>query len=123
MRFGHGGDCREPLAGCGSERSAWHWLGESSALGELLDVDFDSMSSMSLYRATDGLLKHRAAIEQHVFGRVRELFDLPTTVTLYDLTNTYLEGNAEQMPKAKFGLFERKAFGLPASDAGGGVGR
>ena len=96
------------LAGCGSERSVWHWLGESSALGELLDVDFDSMSSMSLYRATDGLLKHRAAIEQHVFGRVRELFDLPTTVTLYDLTNTYLEGNAEQMPKAKFGRSKEK---------------
>ena len=96
------------LAGCGSERSAWHWLGESSALGELLDVDFDSMSSMSLYRATDGLLKHRAAIEQHVFGRVSELFDLPTTVTLYDLTNTYLEGNAEQMPKAKFGRSKEK---------------
>ena len=96
------------LAGCGSERSAWHWLGESSALGELLDVDFDSMSSMSLYQATDGLLKHRAAIEQHVFGRVRELFDLPTTVTLYDLTNTYLEGNAEQMPKAKFGGSKEK---------------
>ena len=47
-------------------------------------------------------------IEQHVFGRVRELFDLPTTVTLYDLTNTYLEGNAEQMPKAKFGGSKEK---------------
>ena len=35
----------------GSERATWRWLCERSALGELLDVDFETMDMMRLYRA------------------------------------------------------------------------
>ena len=35
------------MARPGSERATWRWLCERSALGELLDVDFERMSAMS----------------------------------------------------------------------------
>jgi hypothetical protein len=45
------------LIGCmaqpASELATWHWLQNQSALGELIDVDFNAMSHMGLYRASD----------------------------------------------------------------------
>ena len=41
---------------------------------------------MSLYRASDALMHHRDAIEDHLFGAIQSLFDVEQTVTLYDLT-------------------------------------
>ena len=51
------------MAAPGSECASWRWLCERSALGELLGVDFERMSMMRLYRASDALLAQRAAIE------------------------------------------------------------
>ena len=86
-----------------SELATWNWLHTQSALGELLEVDFNGMSHMRLYRASDLLMKHREQIEKHVFGTLRTLFSLEETVTLFDLTNTYFEGQAAVNPKAKNG--------------------
>ena len=58
---------------------------------------------MQLYRAADALVRHQKQIEEHLFNRVTELFGLPTTVTLYDLTNTYFEGVAAAQPLASHG--------------------
>ena len=38
-----------------SERATYRWLCQRSALGELLQVDFETMSMMQLYRAADAL--------------------------------------------------------------------
>ena len=38
------------MARPGSERATGRWLGERSALGELLEVDFETMGPMQLYR-------------------------------------------------------------------------
>ena len=91
------------MARPGSERATRRWLGERSALGELLGVDFAAMGPMRLYRASDALMAHRDAIERHLFDRAMDLFDLQPTVTLYDLTNTYFEGEARGQPKAQRG--------------------
>ena len=66
-----------------------------------------------LYRASDALLKHRDTIEHHVFSRVAELFGFDTTVTLYDLANTYMEGDASANPKAKHGRSKEKRTDCP----------
>lgn len=71
------------------------------------------MPLMTLYRASDALLKHRDSIERQVFSRASELFGLSTTVTLYDLTNTYMEGEAESNPKAKHGRSKEKRTDCP----------
>ena len=91
------------MAAPGSELATWGWLKCESALGEILEFDFEAMSLMRLYRASDLLLHHQAKIEAFVFERVRSLFALESTVTLYDLTNTYFEGAQKGSLKAARG--------------------
>ena len=101
------------LAQPASERATHRWLQTRSGLGELLGVDFETVSSMQLYRASDALVKHREAIEAHLFERTMGLFDLQPTVTLYDLTNTYFEGEAGAQPQAKRGHSKEKRSDCP----------
>lgn len=101
------------MAAPGSELATWRWLQERSGLGELLDVDFESMPLMSLYRASDLLVKHRQTIEDKLFSRIDDLFSLPTTVTLYDLTNTYFEGEMAANAKARHGHSKEKRSDCP----------
>jgi transposase len=101
------------MAAPGSELATYRWLGETSALGELLAVDYEAMSLMQLYRCSDRLMKHRGQIEGHLFNQISELFGLSCTVTLYDLTNTYFEGQADRNPKAKRGRSKEKRSDCP----------
>jgi transposase len=101
------------MAAPGSELATYRWLGQQSGLGELLDVDFQSMSLMTLYRASDALMKYRDIIERTLFNRVHDLLGLNITVTLYDLTNTYFEGTAAANPKAKRGRSKQKRRDCP----------
>lgn len=96
-----------------SERATAEWLKEKSALGELLNYDFTPMPLMQLYRASDRLFAKKDMIEERIFGRVQDIFNLTPTITLYDLTNTYLEGDAAGNPKAKRGRSKEKRSDSP----------
>ena len=96
-----------------SERATANWLQEKSAPGELLKYDFAEMPLMQLYRASDRLLESKKLIEQKVFERVQDLFSFIPTIILYDLTNTYMEGNAEGNPKEKRGRSKEKRSDCP----------
>ena len=91
------------MAQPGSELATHAWLQDTSALGELIDYDFQAMDLNRLYRASDLLYKHREALQEHLFGQARSMFGLGQTITLYDLTNTYFEGVAAGVSKAKRG--------------------
>jgi transposase len=87
-----------------SELATHAWLKDASGLSELIDYDFESMDLNRLYRASDALYKHREALQEHLFGKACSMFGLgPQTITLYDLTNTYFEGVAAGVSKAKRG--------------------
>jgi transposase len=101
------------MAAPGSERATRRWLVETSGLGELLDVDFETLNLMRFYRASDALLRHRTTIETTLFARVSEFFGLDWTVTLYDLTNTFFEGEAAANPRAKRGHSKEKRSDCP----------
>ena len=101
------------LAQPASERATHRWLQARSGLGELLGVDFETVSAMQLYRASDALVKHREAVEAHLFDRALGLFDLQPTVTLYDLTNTYFEGEASEQPQAQRGHSKEQRSDCP----------
>jgi transposase len=96
-----------------SEWSTWQWLQEESALGELIDFDYERMPHTRLYQASDVLIKHRAIIETQVFSALQTLFSLDETVTLYDLTNTYFEGDLEGNPQATHGRSKEKRSDCP----------
>jgi hypothetical protein len=101
------------MAAPGSELATWRWLCERSALGELLDVDFEVMPLIRLYRTSDLLVRHRDKIEDALFTNIKDLFGLPVTVTLYDLTNTYFEGAAAGNAKAARGRSKEKRSDCP----------
>jgi transposase len=101
------------MAAPGSEMATWRWLRERSALGDLLDVDFEAMPPIRLYRTSDLLVRHRDKIEAALFTNIKDLFGLPVTVTLYDLTNTYFEGTAAGNAKAARGRSKEKRSDCP----------
>jgi len=101
------------MAAPGSEMATWRWLRERSALGELLDADFEAMPPIRLYRASDLLVRQRDKIEAALFANIQGLFGLPVTVTLYDLTNTYFEGTAAGNAKAARGRSKEKRSDCP----------
>jgi transposase len=98
------GRCCQP----GSELATHEWLQERSGLGELIDYDFNNLSLYGLYQVSDQLLKKKTAIEEHLYTRARSLFGLWDTITLYDLTNTYFEGQSKANAFAAHGHSKEK---------------
>ena len=78
------------------------WI-RSTAMADILGVDFSRLPDDPLYRNLDRLHPHRAAIESALAEREQSLFNLGDTILLYDLTSTYFEGKAALIPKAKRG--------------------
>src|SRR6516165_29624 len=78
------------------------WI-RSTAMGDILGVDFTHLVDDPLYRNLDRLHPHRDVIESALAKREQSLFNLGNTVLLYDLTSTYFEGKAALIPKAKRG--------------------
>jgi transposase len=56
-----------------------------------------------LYTVSDKLLNNQSALEAFLVDQEQTLFDLNRTVVLYDLTNTYFEGQCAGNPNAQFG--------------------
>ncbi len=92
----------------GSELSTLYWLQNRSALGELLQHDYATTSLTRLYTVGDQLLKSQSALETYLSDRESNLFQLTSTIILYDLTNTYFEGTCASNPKAAFGRSKEK---------------
>lgn len=97
----------------GSEQATHRWLQQRSALGELLGYDFEGLSDRRLYEASDLLWKHRQKLEEHLYGAARSLFGFEETVTLYDLTNTYFEGNSRGSELTQRGRSKEKRTDAP----------
>jgi len=86
----------------GSELAMPDWI-RSTALPDILEVDFQDLAEDALYRNLDKLHPQRVAIEAALAERERNLFNLDQTVFLYDVTSTFFEGRAMANPKAKRG--------------------
>jgi transposase len=97
----------------GSELQTHEWLQARTALGELLDHDYGSTSLTRLYTVSDKLLKHQSALEAFLVDQEQSLFDLNRSIVLYDLTNTYFEGQCAKNPNAQFGRSKEKRRDCP----------
>ncbi len=81
---------------------------DHSAMDVLLGQDFAVAEKDRLYRCLDRVLEHKQDLFVHLQQRWKDLFDAEFDLLLYDLTSTYVEGEAEQNPKAKYGYSRDK---------------
>jgi len=70
-----------------------------SAMADLLGADFGLAEAHKLYACHDKLLAHKQALFSHLTQRWRDLFNASFDVLLYDLTSTYFEVNASDLPE------------------------
>lgn len=85
-----------------SEHAMPDWV-RRTALADVLHADFRQLNDEALYRNLDRLHPQRALIEGELAAHEKELFALPESIYLYDLTSTYFEGQALGNEKAKRG--------------------
>jgi transposase len=96
-----------------SERATFAWLCNESGTGELLDFDFKNSSLDKLYQISDKLLRHKDLLENHLENVESQFHGYKSTIALYDLTNTYMEGQAKSNLKAAHGMSKEKRFDCP----------
>jgi transposase len=72
---------------------------EKSAMADLLGADLRLAESHKLYACHDRLLAHKEELCGHLVARWRDLFNASFDVLLYDLTSTYFEINAADIPE------------------------
>jgi transposase len=76
---------------------------DQSAMDILLGQDFAVAAKDRLYRCLDRVLEHKQELFVHLQQRWKDLFQADFDLLLYDLTSTYVEGEAELNPKARYG--------------------
>lgn len=91
----------------GSERHTKKWADERSAIYELAKHPLKHSLS-SFYRAANNLYSCKKSLERGLNNRERELFSLTESMCFFDLTNTFLEGEAKRNPKAAHGHSKEK---------------
>lgn len=91
-----------------SERKTSRWIKENSAACEITGYDVKKITKDRLYHISHALYREKDALEVFLSRRTNELFDLQDKIILYDLTNTYFEGQKGQSKIAKFGRSKEK---------------
>jgi transposase len=87
----------------GSEFRVHRQWFDQSAMDILLGQDFAVAAKDRLYRCLDRVLEHKQELFVHLQQRWKDLFQADFDLLLYDLTSTYVEGEAELNPKARYG--------------------
>ena len=91
-----------------SELATSKWIKENSAICELTGFPESKMNKDRLYRGALKLHSIKEALEQHLSLKTNELFDIQDRIMLYDLTNTYFEGEKRNSKLAQFGRSKEK---------------
>lgn len=91
-----------------SEFRTSRWIQENSAICEVTHYPVEKISKDKLYQNALALYEIKDQLEQHLSKRTNELFDIEDRIILYDLTNTYFEGEKRNSKLAKFGRSKEK---------------
>ena len=84
------------------------WIKENSAITELTGYPLEKMNKDRLYKSALKLNSIKTQLEQHLSIKTNELFDIQDKIVLYDLTNTYFEGEKRNSKLAKYGRSKEK---------------
>lgn len=91
-----------------SELKTVSYIKENSAVCELTAFDREKVNKDRLYAISHKLYSVKDQLEQYLSRQTNELFDLEDKIILYDLTNTYFEGQMKGSKLAKFGRSKEK---------------
>lgn len=91
------------LCAPGSELAIEERWYPTTALDDLLHLPEGTINDSRLYRTLDHVLPHKTALERHLTTRYGELFAAAFDVLLYDLTSSYVEGEAPRNPMLRRG--------------------
>ena len=97
----------------GSELATHYWLQNVSGLGELIGYDFNKLHLNRMYSRSDQLFNNKEKIEKYLYLQEKQLFGFQETITLYDLTNTYFEGQGKANKLGKQGRSKEKRTDCP----------
>ena len=96
-----------------SELITASWIKENSGISELTGYDptaigCDKITKDKLYESALRLYGVKDMLEQHLSHKTNEIFDISDKIVLYDLTNTYFEGQYNVSNLAQYGRSKEK---------------
>jgi len=91
-----------------SELKTSKWIKENSAVCEVTNYPAQLITKDKLYTSALKLFSVKDAMESFLSTKTNELFDLQDKIFLYDLTNTYFEGQKSGSQLAQFGRSKEK---------------
>jgi len=91
-----------------SEFKTAKWIKENSAVCELTHYPVEQITKDKLYTSALNLYSIKNELESFLSTKTNELFDLQDKIYLYDLTNTYFEGEKRKSQLAKHGRSKEK---------------
>jgi hypothetical protein len=100
-----------------SENALPKWLNTTS-FDDLFQCPMRNLSKDQFYRISDKLIKKKDAIEKELRDKEVSFFNLSQTIYLYDVTNTYFEGECSRNPSAKRGNSKEKRTDAPLISMG-----
>lgn len=96
-----------------SELDTWRWLNKRTSLAEMTEEDITGLGKDSYYETADVLYANKSRIELELYNRETGLFSLDRRLFLFDLTNTYMEGDAKGNGLARYGKSKEKREDCP----------
>jgi len=95
-----------------SDLATWRWIANRSVLTEL-EPELANVNKNDIYEIAELLLLHKEYLEKALFANEQVLFPAQKTLFLYDLTNTYFEGQCLQNELAARGRSKEKHSDCP----------
>jgi len=96
-----------------SELKTVRFMEENSSICELTGYDIDKLTKDKLYDISKKLFAEKQGLENYLSKTTNDLFDLQDEIILYDLTNSYFEGDKRGSNLARYGRSKEKRNDCP----------
>ena len=96
-----------------SEFKTVRFMEDNSSICELTGCDIEKLTKDRLYGITQKLFEEKQGLENFLSKKTNELFDLKDLIVLYDLTNSYFEGEKRGSSLARYGRSKEKRTDCP----------
>jgi hypothetical protein len=89
------------------------FMEDNSSICELTGFNIDKLTKDRLYGISQKLYKEKQGLENYLSKKTNDLFDLQDEIILYDLTNSYFEGEKRSSSLARYGRSKEKRSDCP----------